>query len=109
MSLLSSRALRRDGNRALQENAGSLDAIDNGAALVVDRTAGGAAGFGRLLERGVVELRADQRLGSALDQKRGRRHSTETDTGGGANAVFQREADAEADHRDVHLGARDHA
>src|ERR1700760_2271509 len=105
MSLLSSRALRRDGNRALQENAGSLDTIDNGAALVVDRTAGGAAGLGCLLERGVVELRADQRLGGAFDQKRGRRDRAEADAGGVANAVLQGEADAETDDGDVHLGA----
>src|ERR1700742_932329 len=89
MSLLSSRALGGNRNRALQENAGSLDTIDNGAALVVDRTAGGAAGLRRLLERGGVELRPDQRLPGALDQKRGRRDRAEADAGGGADAVLQ--------------------
>src|SRR5215475_856105 len=103
MTLLSSGALGGNRNRALQENAGSLDTIDNGAALVVDRTAGGAAGFGRLFERGVVELRADQRLPGALDQKRGRRDRAEADAGRGADAVLQGEADAETDDGDVHF------
>src|SRR5215470_15641852 len=54
MILLSSRALGGDRNRALKENAGSLDSIGNSAALVVDRTAGGAAGFGGFLKRDIV-------------------------------------------------------
>src|SRR5581483_6941554 len=86
--LLCSSAFGGNRNRALQENAGSLDTIDNGAALVVDRTAGGAAGLGRLLERGLVELRADERLRGALDQERGRRDGAKADTGSGADAVF---------------------
>src|SRR5215469_15057478 len=43
---LPSRALGGNRNRALDENAGSFHSIGNGAALVIDGTAGGAAGFG---------------------------------------------------------------
>ena len=60
-------------------------------------------------QRRVIELAADQRLGGVLDQQHGRRHRAEPDAGGGADAVLQRQADAAADHGDVHFGARDHA
>src|SRR5689334_18108206 len=56
MNLLPCRALGGDGGRALEQHAGCLDAVGDGAALVVDRTAGGAAGFRRLLQRGFIEL-----------------------------------------------------
>ena len=72
-------AFRCDRNRALQQNAGGLHSIGNGAALVVDRTAGGAAGFGGFLQRGVIEPRAGQRLTGGFDQQRRRRDGAETD------------------------------
>src|SRR5262249_27335278 len=56
ISSIPSSALGGDRNRTLQENAGSLHSIGNGAALVVDRTTGGAAGFRGLLQRDIVEL-----------------------------------------------------
>ena len=54
-------------------------------------------------------LRADQRLGGGFHQQHGRRHRAEADAGGGTDAVLHRQADADADDGDVHLGARDHA
>src|SRR5689334_3587766 len=73
MNLLSCRAFGGDGGGALEQHARGLDAVGDGAALVVDRTAGGAAGFGRFLQRGIVEFCADQCLACRLDQKRSRR------------------------------------
>src|SRR5262249_27471501 len=102
--LLSSRTLGGNRGPALQEHPGGLHAIGNGAALVVDRTAGGAAGFGGLVQRGIVELRADQRLAGRLDQQRGRGDGAEADARRSADAVLQGQADAEADDGDVHLG-----
>src|SRR6185312_14887843 len=109
MSSLPSRTLGSDRNRALAENAGSLDTIGNGAALVVDRTAGGAAGFSGFFQRRVVELRADQGLACGFNQQCRRRHRAEADTGSRADAILQGEIGAEADDGDIHLGARDHA
>src|SRR5882672_7282039 len=43
---ISSGALRGDGNGALQQHAGNFGAVGNGAALVVNRAAGGATGVG---------------------------------------------------------------
>ena len=60
------------------------------------------------VQRRIVELAADQGFRRCFDQQHGRRHRTEPDPGGRADAVLQREADAAADHGDVHFGARDH-
>src|SRR4051794_13377862 len=56
------RAGSRDRHSALQQHAGDLGAVDDGAALVVDGIAGGAAGGGRLLQRCIIQPAADQRL-----------------------------------------------
>src|SRR5450432_616070 len=108
MISISLSAVRGDGSRALQQHAGDPGAVDNGAALVVDRTAGRAAGGSGRLERRGLEARADQRFRRRLDQQHGRGHRAEPDPGHGADAILQREADAAADHGDVHFGARDH-
>ena len=93
--------------RAPRQHARDLDPVFLGAALVVDRPAGGARRRGELLERGVVDLGADQRVGAFLRQQHRRRHRAERDARRGAGAaVVEREVDADADHRDVHLGAR---
>src|SRR5882757_8321220 len=97
-----------DCNRAFQQNAGNLGAVDNGAALVVDRPAGGGAGGSRGIQRGFIELAADQRLGSVPDQQHSRRDGTKPDPRGGADAVLQRETDADADDGDVHFSAWNH-
>src|SRR5580698_1515632 len=109
MNSISSGALRRDRGRALQQHAGNFGAVDDGAALVVDRTAGGATGGGGLVKGGFLEPRTDQRFRGGLDQQHGRRHRAKPDPGRDADAVFQGEVDAAADHRNVHFGARDHA
>src|SRR5262249_46538931 len=62
MMLLSLRALSSDLRRTFQQNAGGLDPVGNGAALVIDRLASGAAGFRGCFQRLVVETRADQRF-----------------------------------------------
>src|SRR3954468_23577097 len=67
------RAGRRDGDGALQQHAGDLGAVDDGAALVVDGVAGGAAGGGGRFQRGIVQPAADQRLRGVLHQQHGRR------------------------------------
>src|SRR4029078_12374126 len=102
-------ALSGDRGGALEQHAGHLGAVGNGAALVVERTAGGGTGGGRGVERGIVELAADQGFGRRFNQQHRRRHRAEPDTGGGTDAVLQREADAKSDHGDVHFGTRDHA
>src|SRR5450432_1272015 len=102
-------ALGGDGNGALQQHAGNLGAINDGTALVVDRTAGGGAGAGWGSQRGTVEFAAYERLRRRLDQQHGRRHRAEPDPRSGADSVFERKADADADHGDVHFSARDHA
>src|SRR5882724_8775276 len=109
MISISLSAVRGDGSRALQEHAGNLGAVDNGAALVVDRTAGGAASGRSSIQRRIVEFAADQRFRRRLDQEHGRGYRAKPDPGRGAYAIFQREADADADHGDVHFGARNHA
>src|SRR5580698_5400556 len=68
MNSIPCRAFRRDRGRALQQYAGNFGAVDNGAALVVDRAAGGAAGGGSLVKCGFLEPRTDQRFGGRLDQ-----------------------------------------
>ena len=61
-------------------------------------------------ERGVVELVPDQRVGRFRHQQRGRRDGAEHDPRVGADAArVERDVDAGADDRDVHLGARDEA
>src|SRR5579872_590578 len=105
----SSRALGGDSGGTLEQHAGDFGAVNNGAALVVDRTAGSGAGGRRRVQRLVVKLRADQRFRSVFDQQHGRRHRAEPDTRGGADAVLERQVDAATDHGDVHLAAWDHA
>ncbi len=96
--------------RALREHARDLDPVFLGAALVVDRTAGGARRCGELVERGGVDLGADQRVGAFLREQHGRRHRAERDPRRDAGAaIVEREVHADADHRDVHLGARGEA
>src|SRR5437773_10907118 len=53
-------ALGGDGGGALEQHAGHFGAVGDGAALVVDRTAGGGTGGSCGIERGIVELAADQ-------------------------------------------------
>src|SRR3984893_17259815 len=55
-------ALGGDRDRALQQHAGNFGAVDNGAALVVDRTAGGGAGGGRGIQSRIIEPDGDQSL-----------------------------------------------
>src|SRR5690606_31155621 len=93
---LSLRALRGDGGGALQQHAGDPGAVGNGAALVVDRAAGGGASPGGGIERGIVELRADQRLCRILDQQHGGGDRAERNARGGADALVEREIDAAA-------------
>src|SRR5215510_5365367 len=97
MNLLSCRALGGDGGGALEQHARGLDAVGDGAALVVDRTAGGAASLGGLFQGSVVELRADQRFTRRIDQERGRCDGAKADARGGADAILDGEADAKAD------------
>src|SRR4051812_40250343 len=78
-------ALRGNRRGALQQHAGDPGAVDDGAALVVDGTAGGAAGIGGGFQSRIVELRADQCFRGGLDQQRRRRHRAEADAGGGAD------------------------
>src|SRR5437764_11871670 len=103
------RARGGDRNRALQKYAGNFGAVNDSAAFVVDRTAGGGTGICRSIQRGIVELAADQRLGGRFNQQHGRRHRAEPDARSRADAVLQRETDANADNGNVHFGARDHA
>src|SRR4029453_18182606 len=63
------RAFGGDRHRALQEHAGDLGAISDGAALVVDRTAGGGTGSSRGVQRSVIELASDQCFRGGLDQQ----------------------------------------
>src|SRR5665213_4011043 len=51
------RAARGDRGGALQQHAGDLGAIDDGAALVVDWTTGSAARRGGFFERSFIEFR----------------------------------------------------
>src|SRR4051794_26885021 len=77
MGSIPPRAGRGVGDGALQQHAGDLGAVDDGAALVVDGIAGGAAGGGGGFQRRVVQPAADQRLRRILDQQHGRRHGAE--------------------------------
>src|ERR1700682_5842949 len=94
--LIPSGALGCDSSGALQQHAGNFGAVDNGAALVVDRTAGGAARASCGIERRIVEFAADHRFRRRLDQQHGRRHRAKPDPGCGAHAILQRETDADA-------------
>src|SRR5712664_4777994 len=91
MISISLSAVGGDGSRALQEHAGNLGTVDNGAALVVDRTARGGASASSGIQRRIVELAADQRLRRRLDQQHGRGYRAKPDPGCGAHAIFQRE------------------
>src|ERR1700694_3383169 len=51
MVLLPSGALRCDRSGAFEQHAGDFGAVNDGAALVVDRTARGGAGGGGFLQR----------------------------------------------------------
>src|SRR5258707_4933780 len=102
-------AIARDHRRTLQEHACYLGAVVDGAALVVDRFAGRRTGGRGGIERLVVELGADQRLGRLVDQQHRRRHSAEADTRRSDGITLHAEADADTDNGDVHLGARDQA
>jgi hypothetical protein len=62
-----------DERRPARQHAGDLRTIDDGAALVVDGFAGGAGSGGKLAQRSLVELGADQCLGRVRHtQHRGR-------------------------------------
>src|SRR6202035_2570656 len=63
-------AFRGNCRGALQEHAGDLGAVGDGAALVVDGTAGGAAGLGGSFESRIIQLRADQCFRGGFDQQR---------------------------------------
>src|SRR5262249_6327076 len=102
-------AIAGDRGRPLQQHARDLGAIADGAPLVVDRFTGRRAGLCGLLERGIVELGAGERLAGRLDQQDGWRHGDQADARGHTGIALHSQADAEADHGDVHLGARDQA
>ena len=104
------RALGGDRGGALQQHAGDLGAVDNGAALVVDRAAGGAAGGARLLP--ARRRRACEPISAFAAG------STSSTVGATAPSPtraavqtpsFKVRLTPHADHGDVHLGARDHA
>jgi hypothetical protein len=90
--------------------AGDLGAVLDRAALIGNRLAGR---LDRRVERGecrLVELVADQRLGSMFAEDGRRRDRADHDARVGAgSAGVKRDVDAAADNRDVHLGARDKA
>src|SRR5437667_3772067 len=69
MISMSSGAPGGDGNGASQQHTGHFGPIGNGAALVVDRTAGCRAGRGCGSGRRIVELAADQCLRGLFDQQ----------------------------------------
>src|SRR6516162_1557321 len=103
-------AFKGDRGGSARQDAGDLDSVFDRAALVVDRLAGATGGGIELGQGIVIELVADQRGSCLFGDHLGRRHRTEHDAGIGAGAItVERDIDRAADHRDVHLGARDKA
>src|SRR4051812_23700989 len=103
-------ALEGLGRHPARQHAGDLGAVFDRTALVGDRLAGGLRRRVERAQRVLVEPVADQRPRRLLDDELGRRHRAEHDARVGAGAVrVQRYVDGNADHRDVHLGARDKA
>ncbi len=80
-------AFERDQSSAARQDASNLDAEFDGAALVVDRLAGGADGCDHLVEGGVVDRAADQGVTGGLDVERTGGDGAQADTGGGALAA----------------------
>src|SRR5262249_61650188 len=88
-------AIACNESRALQQYAGDLGPILDGAALVVDRLAGGRACRRSGIERLLVELRAGERLGRVLDQQHGRRDGAKTPAPAHAGSALPAQAHAD--------------
>ena len=92
----------------LGEHTGDLDAVLDGAALVVDRVCRGGGRSGDLGKGRLVEARADEGRLGVRNPHSGGRNSAEHHTGIGAGVAIHRDANSGADDGDVHLRARSH-
>ena len=87
----------------LGEHTGDLDAVLDGAALVVDRVCRGGRRSGDLGKGRLVEARADEGRLGIRDPHGGGCNGAEHHTGIGAGVTIHRGADSGTDDGDVHL------
>ena len=98
-----------DRGGALAQHAGNFGAIDNGAALVVDRTAGGTAGGGRSFQRRIVECEPISASAAASTSSTVGATAPSPTRAAVQTPSFSVRLTPTANDSDVHFRARNHA